>query len=633
KFSREDLLPIFQRFEFTSLLKRLPEIVEDAPKVMRTARKLIAAVREFGADDVVKIFADADQVAVIPSVVGRPWNGVFHGLALAVSKNGAVHEAGFVRGASAKVFKALKNFKGELIGHDLKSLIAWTPCDGAEWNVKLFDTMIASYLLHPGTRTHDLRSILLQVLGVESATSIEEKQPGLFGPDFKAVAIDAQHLLTVAENFRAELEDKSLAHLFDEIEMPLTAVLAQMEKWGVALDTPRLNKLSGESVLRIEEIAAKMYKYAGGEFNIASPLQLRDILYEKLGLGRMSQGKMIVKKGKTGLSTAASELEKLRGEHPIIELLEEHRELSKLQSTYLEVLPGLVDKKTGRVHTSFNQAVTATGRLSSSDPNLQNIPVRTELGRAVRTAFVATRGYDLLSADYSQIELRIAASLSNDEKMIAIFKEGEDIHKRTAAEINGVPLNQVTKEMRYGAKEINFGVLYGMGVFGLASRTGITHDEARSFIEKYFATFPGLQRYIVETKALAEQLGYVETMFGRRRYIPEMKSANVQMRNAGERMAVNHPIQGTAADMIKMAMIAVARYILKTHGDGEDAPVKMILQVHDELIFEVKHGLTKELAAAVRRIMSGVVKLKVPMVVNVSVGSNWGELEELSEHD
>lgn len=336
--------------------------------------------------------------------------------------------------------------------------------------------------------------------------------------------------------------------------MALIFVLAEMELHGVAVDLKMLETLSKEAQSTIKKLTKEIYELAGMEFNIASPVQLREVLFDKLGLE--VEG---IKKGKTGLSTSAEELEKLRGLHPIIDQISIYREVAKLQNTYIDVLPALVNAKTGRIHTHYNQTVAATGRLSSVDPNLQNIPIRTELGRLVRKAFVAEPGNTLVSADYSQIELRIVASLAKDKRMIEIFNNDEDIHAATAAAINNVSLDKVTKEMRYGAKEVNFGVLYGMGAYGLSWRAGIPQAQAKDFIKKYFEAFSGVRKYMDETLAFTKTEGYCETLFGRRRYIPELRAANFQVRAAGERMAINHPIQGTAADLMKMAMIEVKK--------------------------------------------------------------------------
>jgi DNA polymerase-1 len=300
--------------------------------------------------------------------------------------------------------------------------------------------------------------------------------------------------------------------------------------------------------------------------------------------------------------------------------LEKWRELTKLQNTYVDVLPKLVNPKTGRVHTTFNQAVTATGRLSSSDPNLQNIPIRGELGQEIRKTFIAEPGYKLISADYSQIELRIVASLAEDDKMIEIFKRGEDIHRATAAVVNNVPLDKVTKEMRSAAKQVNFGVLYGMGSYGLSARVDLTQYEAKQFIDKYFSEFSGVKKYLDATMAFARESGYVETLFGRRRYIPEINVSNFQIRSGAERMAINHPVQGTAADLMKMAMVAISLKL-------PEKTARMLSQVHDELVFEVREDLVDEVSKIIKDAMENVVKLRVPVVAEVNAADNWGEVK------
>ncbi|MEK7532525.1 MAG: DNA polymerase I, partial [Patescibacteria group bacterium] len=497
-----------------------------------------------------------------------------------------------------------------VVGHDLKQLFLHADnVDGA----KLFDIMVASYLLDPGSRAHDITTIALKRLGVHLDTVQRE---GLFGADFEHAARELCAITPLYPELKKELEETNLLDLFQNIEMPLIPALARMEKYGIKIDEKVLAKMSKEITGRVEKISKQIYKEAGEEFNISSPLQLREILYTKLKLPTLS-----VKKGKTGLSTAAMELEKLRQLHPIVPFLEEYRELVKLQNTYVDALPLLVNKTTGRIHTTFNQTVAATGRLSSSDPNLQNIPIRTELGREIRNAFIAEKGTALVTCDYSQIELRIAAHLAKDEKMIAAFKAGEDIHTATAAAIHHVPVREVTKEMRHVAKTINFGILFGMSAFGMAARTGLSHYEAKEFIDRYFAAFTGIKRYVDDTIVLAKKQGYVETLFGRRRYIPELKAGNLQLRNAGERMAINHPVQGAEADIIKKAMIVVDAYIRRHWPDD----VKMILQVHDELVFEVTEKRTKEIAPKLQELMRDVVQLDVPIEVDVGIGKSWGE--------
>jgi DNA polymerase-1 len=505
-----------------------------------------------------------------------------------------------------------------IVGHNLKPAARALFEAGHGIRGKLFDIMVASYLLNSSTRAHDLPSIALRELGKE--IPVDATQTSLFGALDDARAAELFDIRDIYERFVAALSTDQELGLFEKVEMKLIPVLARMEMHGVAIDTDMLAVLSKEVVRDIDRITKKIWKEAGMEFNVSSSVQLRRVLFEKMQLPLFG-----IKKGKTGLSTAASELEKLRGLHPIIELIESHREFTKLQNTYIDVLPTLVNPDTGRVHTTFNQAVTTTGRLSSSDPNLQNIPIRTELGRKIRDAFVASPGSVLVAADYSQIELRIVASLAEDKTMIKIFEEGKDIHAATAAVVNRVPLEKVTKEMRSAAKEVNFGVLYGMGAYGLSSRTGMSQAEAEEFIRKYFEQFAGVKAYIDQTLKFVREAGYVETLFGRRRYIPELKASNFQVRSAGERMAVNMPIQGTAADLMKMAMISIDEKIHDTWNTIQD--VKMILQVHDELVFEVKKGLEDEVAKTVKKEMEEVAKLRVPIEAHVSIGDRWGELK------
>ncbi len=521
-----------------------------------------------------------------------------------------------------KVIELFQNSKQTIIGHDLKQLVKALLLRGVSVSCQLFDVMIASYVVNSGSRAHDLVSVAERELGemlVDPKT-----QTSLFGIDIELVAKEVVVLQRLYEKYTKTIRELDDKELFREIEMALIPVLAEMEVAGVAVDVPLLGTLSKEFADEVARLTKEICTEAGEEFNVASSVQLRDILFEKMGLPTVG-----IKKGKTGYSTAAPELEKLRAYSPIISLIEEHREITKLQNTYVDVLPALVNKNTGRIHTSFNQAVAATGRLSSSDPNLQNIPIRTKLGRRIRDAFICEPGNILIAADYSQIELRIVASLAEDPLMMEIFNKGEDIHQATAAAINGVKLEEVTKDMRRAAKEVNFGVLYGMRSFGLSSRTGMSQAEAKEFITTYFERFAGVDAYLKRIVAFAKKHGYVETLFGRRRYIPEIKSSNFQLRNAGERMAINMPVQGTAADVMKKAMIAVHRNIeiAKQRNNWAHTDMRMILQVHDEVVLEVKKGLEDEVGALVKREMQNVVTLKVPVEVDVAVGTRWGEMK------
>ncbi|MEK7102064.1 MAG: DNA polymerase I, partial [Patescibacteria group bacterium] len=547
---------MFQHFEFTSLIKRLPReatqgMVEQKTKGQKNAQTKIVVVQTKETIDAVLRRAHAAPVIgmrLLPAGADRITASIAAAI-LCIDGDGFIVPFDHCDEAQKDAFISLLQ-TDTVVGHDLKQLFLHADnVDGA----KLFDIMVASYLLDPGSRAHDITTIALKRLGVHLDTVQRE---GLFGADFEHAARELCAITPLYPELKKELEETNLLDLFQNIEMPLIPALARMEKYGIKIDEKVLAKMSKEITGRVEKISKQIYKEAGEEFNISSPLQLREILYTKLKLPTLS-----VKKGKTGLSTAAMELEKLRQLHPIVPFLEEYRELVKLQNTYVDALPLLVNKTTGRIHTTFNQTVAATGRLSSSDPNLQNIPIRTELGREIRNAFIAEKGTALVTCDYSQIELRIAAHLAKDEKMIAAFKAGEDIHTATAAAIHHVPVREVTKEMRHVAKTINFGILFGMSAFGMAARTGLSHYEAKEFIDRYFAAFTGIKRYVDDTIVLAKKQGYVETLFGRRRYIPELKAGNLQLRNAGERMAINHPVQGAEADIIKKAMIVVDAYI------------------------------------------------------------------------
>jgi DNA polymerase I len=426
---------------------------------------------------------------------------------------------------------------------------------------------------------------------------------------------DADFTLRLKEKFEKDLEKRDISGLFHKMEMPLVSILEEMESAGIKIDVEFLKKMAKEVNKKIKDLENKIYKAAGSKFNINSPLQLKKILFEDLKISAEGIGRT-----KTGLSTSASELVKMKARHPIIVMISEYRELAKLKSTYLDALPLLVDPKTNRVHTSFNQTITATGRLSSSDPNLQNIPIRTPLGKEIRKAFIAEKGFRLIAADYSQIELRIVASMANDEKMLNAFQKGEDIHVRTAAEVHEVSLEKVTPQMRREAKAVNFGVIYGLGIHGLAEGADIPLEKARAFIEKYFTIHQGIQQYIENTKELAHQNGYVETLFGRRRYLPEISSGNAGLVAQAERMAINMPVQGTAADLMKMAMIEINKKL-----PNVSSKAKMILQVHDELVFEVPEKEVAKVSQLVKEIMENVYKLKAPIEVGISSGKNWGE--------
>lgn len=512
------------------------------------------------------------------------------------------------------------------VGHNLKFDYEVLESAGFEVKGLYFDTMIASYLLNPGTRQHSLDNLAFVELGYKTETIQEltgEKNKDKI--DLSKIPVervanysceDADITWRLYENLMPKIKEENLIAVLEKIDIPLIAVLAAMEQIGIKVDINFLNKMSLELAKRIVDLEDKIYQLAGTKFNVASPLQLKEILFEKLNISTAGLSRI-----KTGISTAAGELDKLKGRHEIIDLIMEFRELSKLKNTYLDPLPELVDKQ-DRIHTSFNQTVTATGRLSSSEPNLQNIPIKTELGEKIRQAFVASNGYKLLAADYSQIELRIAASLSGDEKMLKAFLDHRDIHTETASQIFNVKREEVTKKMRREAKVINFGVIYGLGPRGLAEGAGVSYEEAQEFIAKYFTVFNELHDYLQNTIALTKNFGYTETLFGRRRYLPEINATHPGLKAQAERMAINHPIQGTAADLIKMAMINLEKKIKENFKPDE---VRMLLQIHDELVFEIKENVLEKAKKIIKKEMENVYKFKAPIEVEIGVGKNWGE--------
>lgn len=481
-----------------------------------------------------------------------------------------------------------QTINGVTVGYDLKAEMHRR---GEKIDGPFFDVLIAAYLLNSSGRAYELSVIAERWL--------------------KKSTVEEEDLAPLYRMFIADLKKAGLTNIMEEIEMPLLPILYDMEVVGVKLDQEMLKTLSKQMHKELYSLTKKIYKEAGREFNVNSPSQLADILFVDLQLSTKN-----IKRTKTGFSTGIDELEKLEELHPIVKLIMQYRELAKLVSTYVDALPQLVAKD-GRLHTTFNQTIAATGRLSSTNPNLQNIPVRTEAGREIRKAFVAEPGNVLLSADYSQIELRIAAVIAKDKSFIEAFKEGADIHTRTAAEVWGVKESDVTKEQRYAAKAINFGILYGMGARSLAKSTNLSQSEAREFLDKYFELHPAIQEYIERTKQQVHKDGYVESLFGRRRYLPEIHTGIQMLVAQAERMAVNMPMQGTQADIIKMAMIKIAEANL-------DA--QLLLQVHDELVFEVSEKHAEKIGEKIREIMSSVVKLPVPLVVDVAIGKNWGEL-------
>ena len=491
------------------------------------------------------------------------------------------------------------------IGHNIKPILAGLRRKGIDIKGRLFDTMIAHYLIEPEQR-HTLDYLADVYLG-RNITPMGN----LWSPDEnEEVILDLYHL------FLPQLKENGLEKLFDDIEMPLVNVLSVMEENGVKIDSQNLHNISEEFGKHIHDLEESIYGMAGMRFNIASPKQLGEVLFDKLQLNAKA------KKTKTGqYATGEEVLQKLAGKHAIIHAILEYRSYTKLKSTYLDALPALINPKDGLIHTSYNQAVTATGRLSSNNPNLQNIPVRTEKGREIRRAFVPrSPEYTLLAADYSQIELRIIAHLSGDPVMIADFNLGHDIHAATAAKVFHVPLDQVTKEQRSRAKAVNFGIIYGMSAFGLAERMEISRSEASDIIKKYFEEYAGIKEYMNRSIALARERGYAETILGRRRYLRDINAANATVRSFAERNAINAPIQGSSADMIKIAMIGIQQEI-----ERQKMQSKMILQVHDELVFDARLDELSDLKAIVSEKMVNAMPLSVPVIVEMNTGDNWLE--------
>ncbi|MFH1255311.1 MAG: DNA polymerase I [bacterium] len=527
-----------------------------------------------------------------------------------------------------KLRPVFENVAIKKYGHNIKYDIEVMASLGIKVKGVAADSMIASYLLNPGSRQHNLDAVTFSEFGHQKISKEDLLGKGKEKINFGAVPIeklynysceDSDFSFRLVKKLLPRLAEQKLEKLFNEIEMPLALALVDMEMNGIKINTEFLRNIGKKTDEKIKRLKKKIYESAGLEFNINSTQQLREVLFEKLGIPAAG-----VSKNKTGLSTGADELAKLKGRHPIIQLIQEYREIVKLSTTYIHALPKLVNPKTGRLHTSFNQTVTATGRLSSTEPNMQNIPVRAELGREIRKSFISGDDYELLSLDYSQIELRIAAHMSGDKKMIAAFKKGEDIHTATAAEINQVELKNVTAEMRREAKSVNFGILYGQGPHGLSAGADIPYARAKEFIDKYFTVYEGVKKFIDRSIELARESGCAETLFGRRRFLPEINSSVLQVRKAAERMAVNTPIQGTAADIIKIAMIGIREMINEKYKSGE---VKMLLQVHDELVFEVKKDSAARISAEIKDIMENAIKLEVPLLVDASAGNNWGEME------
>jgi DNA polymerase-1 len=509
---------------------------------------------------------------------------------------------------------------GQNLKYDMKVLANYDiALNGVE-----HDTMLESYVLDSTASRHDMDTLALKHLGHKTIHFEDIAGKGKKQLRFNDIALeqaapyaaeDADITLRLHECLWPALQKhEKLVSIYSDIEIPLLTVLARIERNGVRIDAEMLRQQSTELAQGMLDLEQQAYAAAEQTFNLGSPAQLQEILFNKLGLP-------VIKKTPKGQpSTAEAVLQELALEYELPRLILEYRSMSKLRSTYTEKLPLMIDPDTGRVHTSYHQAVAATGRLSSSDPNLQNIPIRKKEGRRIRRAFVADKGCQMVSADYSQVELRIMAHLSGDEGLLKAFSEGADVHKATASEVFATALNEVTDDQRRAAKAINFGLIYGMSAFGLAQQLKIERGDAQEYIDLYFDRYPGVKNYMDETRKLAHQQGYVETVFGRRLYLPEINSGNGMRRQYAERTAINAPMQGTAADLIKMAMLSVDKWI------ESDAPdVRMIMQVHDELIFEIPQDQVESASESIRNLMNNIAKLRVPLLVDVGVGKNWDE--------
>jgi DNA polymerase-1 len=597
---------LFISLEFRTLFERLEEVGRSAKPAVEMAE---LDLREVGVDEIAELVSSNGPKAIRLDLDEREVRGV------AVSMGGGQAAYAELHDLS-RLADVLADQATPKWTHDAKDLEAAVVAEGRSLGGLTTDTMLAAYLLDPAAPSFELQPLSEQYLGTDVLGSVAEEAEGqLFGDSWRKIAAEAAAVALLTPVLDERIDKAGLRRLLDDVELPLSSVLARMQAHGVALDVAYLEEMAEGVRDTMAMLQARIYELAGEEFNLNSPPQLRAILYDKL---RLSPGK---KTPKGQLSTDASVLEKLRDMHPIVDAILSWRELDKLNSTYLDALPKQVDPRDGRVHTTFNQTGAATGRLSSTNPNLQNIPVRGELGRQIRRAFVpGSKGDLLLVADYSQIELRILAHLSGDEGLKAAFESGTDIHTATSARVFGLPEDQVDPATRSRAKAINYGLAYGMNAWGLASRLEITPDEAQEFIDAYFASFPQIRDYLDRQVARAAAEGFTETILGRRRYIPELQAANPRVRDMGRRMALNAPIQGSAADVFKLGMIKVDEALRVS-----DLECRMLLTVHDELVFEVSKKRVEEAAELVKHEMEAAYDLDVSLRADIGWGPNWAE--------
>jgi DNA polymerase-1 len=612
---QKEIVSLLKRLEFSSLLDRfitadeLFDIIEDEPEIkvikdQRELEELISQIKKTGEmalDIPLDNYKQPVRASYQEILIALRDKGVYS-LSLIEKENGFNTEEVFA------LLKPILNDEGikKNLLHAKETIIVLKRKE-IELNGLVFDPLLAVYLLNPSDNLPSLEELLKQELNLILPEEIKERQK---------IAFFLSNLFEIKDKLLPELEKREILELYREIELPLIKPLAEMELNGITVDIYYLEDLSLQWEKELDTLTDSIYSYAGREFNINSPKQLGEILFEELGLP-------VIKKTKTGYSTSAEVLEELADKHDIIGEILNYRQLMKLKSTYVDALPPLINPETGRIHTSFNQMVTATGRLSSTDPNLQNIPIRTEEGREIRKAFIPEEGWLLLSIDYSQIELRVLAHISKDESLITAFNNGEDIHTQTASEIFNVEPQEVTANMRRQAKVINFGIAYGMSPYGLARDLGISRKAAEEYIERYFNRFSGVKKYMVRVIEQAKQEGYVTTIMKRRRYIPEIRSRNYHRRSFAERTAINTPIQGSAADIMKAAMIRIYKRLKE-----DDFKARLLLQVHDELVIEVSKDNLTRVAEVVKKEMEEAVLLDVPLIADVQVGKNWRDKED-----
>ena len=613
------LLPLLQELEFTSLLKQFeaqPKTHMTRVEILDSKTSLNKMVRQCrSAGTFCATFWTLPPTEGLQSILG---------VSIAVSDQVVYIPLGHNNPGrrpqleTQQVYDHLRPLLEDIavrkVGHDLKSTMFAPIIKNLTVQGPVADTMVASYLLNPNRRDHSLLTVALDRLGVQVP-----EVPSALTADIpleemaKWTGVYTSTALHLDSHLMPLLREQGLSHLFEDIEMPLVEVLAEMESTGFRLNIEALKIISTEIESQLSLVSARIQTLAGGPFNLNSPKQLAEILFNKLGLKP-------IKKTKTGYSTNEEVLQQLALDHELPSEILSYRQLTKLKSTYVDALPALVNPSTGRLHTSLNQCVTATGRLSSSNPNLQNIPVKGEIGQRIRGAFIAADGFRLLSADYSQIELRILAHLSQDKNLLLAFQQDEDVHTTTATQIFGLRPEQITSEMRRTAKTVNFGIVYGISAYGLSSTLKIPQAEAKGYIERYLDHYSGVRRFMEDTIAAAHEKGYVTTLFSRRRAIPELASTTPAVRGLGERAAINTPIQGSAADLIKIAMIRIVHRLKK-----EEHRSRILLQVHDELIFEVPDDEIADMKWLVRGEMEGVTPLSVPLKVDIGVGNNWSE--------